>query len=214
MSARPLLIVGAGSFASEVGNLARETGRFEPVAFLDTRLDYAGGKSLDGLPVLSLATVEDLALKPAAVCALGTTLRGDDLAHVLPLGLEFTTLIHPTAHIPESVELEPGVIIGAGVIVGHATTIGSHAIVNRGALIGHHTQIGTLAIVSPGANVAARVSIGERVYLGIGAIVIDGRSVGERCVVGAGAVVVRDLPERVQAVGMPARIVKKDIDGL
>ncbi|ESQ17136.1 MAG: hypothetical protein N838_20445 [Thiohalocapsa sp. PB-PSB1] len=142
MHVQALLIVGAGSCASEVGQLARENGRFEPIAFLDTRPDYEGGKSFDGLPVPSLAAAEGLPAKPVAVCALGTTLRGEELARVAPLGLDFC--------------------------------------------------------------------------IGIGAIVIHGRSAGARCVVGAGAaaVVVRDLPERVQATGMPAPIIRQDIDGL
>lgn len=214
MSGRPLLIVGAGSFASEVGNLALESG-WEPVAFCDTRLGAGEtGPGLDGLPVLSLADAAALEPRPLALCALGTTHRGAEVSRLEALGFAFATLVHPSAQVPASVDLATGVLVGPGSIVGHATRLGPHTIVNRGVLIGHHTQVGALAILSPGANVAAQVSIGARCYIGMGSVVIDGRRVGEGCVVGAGAVVVRDLPDRVQAVGVPAKVVKEGIKGV
>jgi len=46
-----------------------------------------------------------------------------------------------------------------------------------------------------------------------GAVVIDHVTIGSRSVVGAGAVVVADVPDRVQVLGVPARIVKEGIDG-
>jgi maltose O-acetyltransferase len=46
------------------------------------------------------------------------------------------------------------------------------------------------------------------VWLGAGAKVMDGVSIGSDVVVGAGAVVTTDLPDRVVAVGVPARVVR------
>jgi acetyltransferase-like isoleucine patch superfamily enzyme len=57
--------------------------------------------------------------------------------------------------------------------------------------------------------IGGKTRIGDRTWLGIGATLIDKVSVGTGCVVGAGAVVVSDLPDRVLAVGVPARIIRK-----
>jgi acetyltransferase-like isoleucine patch superfamily enzyme len=86
-------------------------------------------------------------------------------------------------------------------------------IVNRGALIGHHTTVERFCSIQPGANVAGACKIGEATYVGMGAIILDHISLGSHVVVGAGAVVTRDVPDRVQVVGVPARIVKKNIEG-
>jgi len=47
----------------------------------------------------------------------------------------------------------------------------------------------------------------------MGALVLDNMTVGSQVVVGAGAVVTKDVPDRVQVVGIPAKIVKEDIQG-
>ena len=60
---------------------------------------------------------------------------------------------------------------------------------------------------------ASSVVIGDCTYIGMGANIIDQTSVGSHCIVGAGAVVIRDVPDRVLAVGVPARIAREDIEG-
>jgi len=50
------------------------------------------------------------------------------------------------------------------------------------------------------------ITIGDNVWLGGGVIVCPGVTIGDDTVVGAGAVVTSDLPARVVAVGVPARV--------
>jgi maltose O-acetyltransferase len=56
------------------------------------------------------------------------------------------------------------------------------------------------------------IAIGDNVWLGGGAIVCPGVTIGDDSVIGAGAVVTSDLPARVVAVGVPARM-QREIDG-
>lgn len=56
---------------------------------------------------------------------------------------------------------------------------------------------------------AQPITIGDNVWLGGGVIVCPGVTIGDDTVVGAGSVVTRDLPDRVLAVGNPARVVRE-----
>ncbi len=60
---------------------------------------------------------------------------------------------------------------------------------------------------------AEPITIGDNVWLGGGVIVCPGVTIGADTVVGAGAVVTRDLPAGVVAVGNPARVLRRAIDG-
>jgi acetyltransferase EpsM len=86
-------------------------------------------------------------------------------------------------------------------------------VANRGVLVGHDTVIGDYVTLSPGANIAGAVSVGAGTYVGMGAIVLDRIRVGEGAVVAAGAVVTKDVPDRVEVMGVPARVVKELAEG-
>jgi len=73
-------------------------------------------------------------------------------------------------------------------------------------------EIGQYSVVSPGVNIAGNAIIGEKCYLGIGSIILERIHIGTGCFIGAGALVNKDLPPRVKVVGMPARIIQKEIE--
>jgi maltose O-acetyltransferase len=56
---------------------------------------------------------------------------------------------------------------------------------------------------------AKPIVVGDNVWLSSGVIVCPGVTIGDHTVVGAGAVVTRDLPARVVAMGVPARVVRE-----
>jgi len=53
------------------------------------------------------------------------------------------------------------------------------------------------------------VEIEDCAWIGAGAVISDHRCIGADAIVGAGAVVVKDVPEAVVVVGVPARILRK-----
>ena len=119
------------------------------------------------------------------------------------------TLRYPDARAGRRVEIGAGTLLAPGTIVTTRVTIGRHCILNVKASVSHDCAIGDYVNVNPGVTICGTCRIGEGCFIGAGATVINGISIGEWTVVGAGAVVVRDLPPRVTAVGVPARIIKK-----
>ena len=208
-----LVILGTRAYAEEVADLVADTGQFELVAFGENWERKRAGGELLGLPIVWVGDLAPLARDTQAVCAIGTTQRSQFVGEARAMGFEFARIRHPSARLSETSSIGPGSILSAGVIVAAHTRLGAHVIVNRGSLIGHHTEISDCVTISPGANIAGRVRIGAGSYIGMGAIVLDGITIGERALVGAGALVTKDVPDRVQVMGVPARITRENVDG-
>lgn len=211
--AKPLLILGTRTYAVEVADLVSEIPDFELRGFVENMDRQKCQAKLEGLPVFWVEDIADLASTHWAVCALATTHRSRFTRQVAQFGIRFATLIHPWTRISSSSSVGEGTIVNPGVVIASHTSLGNHVLVNRGALIGHHTEIGDYVTIQPGANIAGACRIGEATYIGMGALVLDHVKVGAHSVVGAGAVVNKDVPDHVQVVGVPARIVKENISG-
>jgi sugar O-acyltransferase (sialic acid O-acetyltransferase NeuD family) len=208
-----LLVCGTRTLAEEVADLASTIPGVVVAGFVEN-LDHARCQTpLRGLPVIWHEELPRFAGDHLAIVALATTKRSIFTDQVAAAGVRFATLIHPTAHVSPTATLGEGCFVGAGAVIAAYTSLGAHVFVNRGVLIGHHTTLGHHVSLMPGANVAGLVTIGAHTFVGMGAIVLDRISIGEHCVVGSGALVTKDAPARVQLMGLPARIVKQDIEG-
>ena len=212
-SVKPLLVLGTRTLALEIADLACEIPGFRVAGFGENMEPERCRETLAGLPILWVDDVAKLAHTHFAVCGLATTHRSRFTEQVAAHGVPFATLVHPSARVSAKSSLGEGTIVSVGAIIAAHTHLGRYVLVNRGALIGHHTEIGDYVTIQPGANIAGACRIGEATYIGIGAVVIDHITIGAHSVVGAGAVVVKDVPDHVQVVGVPARIVKENIAG-
>lgn len=209
-----LLILGTGTFAMEAADLVDDIGGWDIVGFVASLPPYQPGDTILGLPVYWVDELERFDNSHHAVCALVTTKRWKFIEQVTAFGIPFATIIHPTARVSRRATVGEGSVISAGVQVSTHTHIGRHVVINRGALIGHHDTIHDYVTISPGANIAGSVTIGTRTYVGMGALIVEKRTIGSQVVVGAGALVTRDVPDRVRVLGLPARVVEENIEGM
>lgn len=114
---------------------------------------------------------------------------------------------HPTARAGRRVGMGSFTIVGTAVL-GDGVMIGSRVSV----LSGKYQHGGFLHGVTPsGEGRFETVTIGAGSWIGEGAIVMA--SLGERCMVSAGSVVTKPAPDRVVAVGNPARFLKGSESG-
>ncbi|MBQ2676385.1 MAG: serine O-acetyltransferase [Clostridia bacterium] len=104
--------------------------------------------------------------------------------------------IHPAAKIGERFFIDHGV----GVVIGETAEIGDDVTIYQGVTLG-----GT------GKDLGKRhPTIGNNVMIGAGAKVLGPFKVGDNCRIAAGAVVLDEVPPNSTAVGVPARVVRKD----
>lgn len=147
-----------------------------------------------------------------AIVAIGHN-RARLLAHqrLQSLGLNIVSIVHPAAVIAKSTRLGSGSFLAAGAIVNPDCRVGEAVIINTAATVDHDCVLGAAVHIAPGAHLCGGVVVGEGALVGVGASVLPGVSIGEWAVVGAGAVVTRDVPSRTCVVGVPARMLRKEI---
>ncbi len=104
--------------------------------------------------------------------------------------------IHPAAKIGRRMFIDHG----TGVVIGETAEIGDDVTIYQGVTLG-----GT------GKELGKRhPTIGNNVMIGSGAKVLGPVVIGDNSKIASGAVVLRNIPENCTAVGVPAKIVKRD----
>lgn len=104
--------------------------------------------------------------------------------------------IHPGATIGKGLFIDHG----SGVVIGETTIIGDDCLIYQGVTLG-----GT------GKDTGKRhPTLGNNVMVGSGAKILGPFTVGDNARIAANAVVLEEVPENSTAVGVPAKIVRKN----
>ena len=87
---------------------------------------------------------------------------------------------------------------------------GKGCIINTNASLDHEDVVGDYTHIAPGCALSGKVTVGKQCLLGTGCRVIDGISIGDNSTIGAGTVVIKAIAGNCTAVGVPARVIKRE----
>ncbi len=115
--------------------------------------------------------------------------------------------ISQAARFVTGIEIHPGAKIGKGLVIDHG----------MGVVIGETAEIGDnctlyqgVTLGGTGKDVGKRhPTLGNNVLVGAGAKVLGPFTIGDNTKIAANAVVLTEIPESCTAVGIPAKVVKK-----
>ena len=106
------------------------------------------------------------------------------------------------------IEIHPGATIGKGLFIDH----GSGVVIGETAEIGDDcTLYQGVTLGGTGKDLGKRhPTLGNHVMVGAGAKVLGPIKVGDHAKIAAGAVVLKEIPANSTAVGIPAKVVRRD----
>lgn len=211
---KSVVIVGAGGFGREVLQIFKDQNkvsrRWNILGFIDENQGLHG-RVVNGYPVLGGCDWLEKHRNDNLGCVVAIGIcetRRKVVEKLEKIGVHFYNAIHPSVIMWEPVELGYDVILQAGSLLSVNTKIGNHVQLNSNATIGHDAVVGDYCTIGPRVDINGNDRLSEGVYVGSGATFIQGISVGEWTTIGAGAVVVKDIPGKVVAVGVPAKVIK------
>ena len=132
------------------------------------------------------------------------------VAHKLYLGKKYfpARAVSQFAKFITGIEIHPGATIGKGLVIDH----GSGVVIGQTAEIGDNcTLYQGVTLGGTGKDTGKRhPTLGNNVMVGAGAKVLGPFRIGDNSNIAAGAVVLSEIPSNATAVGIPARVVRRD----
>lgn len=99
--------------------------------------------------------------------------------------------------------------IGTGTVFGYG---GVSVVIHKNAAIGEFCTIGPNVTIGGRSKLPAVPRIGSNTYLGAGCKILGDIDIGENCVIGANAVVLKSIPPNSVVAGIPAKIIRSNVD--
>lgn len=211
---RKILIYGAGGAGRELAfalslNKNSDTA-WEVEGFIDDT-ENLSGKTVNGIPVLGgfeylmnysgnlAVTIFDY---PAVRKELVLKIKNN-------AAIQFPNIISPTSIVSPYTEWGEGCIVQLNNIITTNIKFGDFVFVNCRTGIGHDVVIGDYTTIYSGIAIGGNVCIGSGCLIGSGATILPKRKIGDGSIIGGGSLVNKDIPPKVVAAGVPAKIIKE-----
>lgn len=204
-----ILIVGAGGFGREVFNWLRDHPDYGKVwqiaGFLDDKADALTNYNYS--PGV-IGSVKDYKSEPGDLLVLGLALpkvKKAVVEHLLSLGGEFFSFIHPSVIMGGNVKIGRGTVICPGAVLTSDISIGDYVTFNCCSSIGHDASLANFVTLSGHCDITGFCQVAEGAFFGSHACMIPRTKVGAWSTVGAGSTVIINVPANTTVFGSPAK---------
>ena len=200
-----IIIIGAGTAASNVADIIIQDRNFEIAGFVGTKDE---DKKLEGKKIYAnIPFLGDRGILPKLkdneifgfVAAIGNNIIREKAFYEATLaGLTPINAISKHAIIEPSAKIEGGVVISSGCIVAHGVTISNNTYLGSGVIVEINSNIGENCHFYPGSIVGGKCEIGRNVTMGVRSVIQPYIKIGKNQNINAGQVVAKDLPDLIR----------------
>lgn len=108
------------------------------------------------------------------------------------------------------VSLGNGINIMTYTFISNSVKIDNGTLLDLRSSLSHEVEVGQFCNIAPHSILLGGCQIGDFNFIGAGVTVLPNIKIGNNCEIGAGAVVTENVPDNSLAVGVPAKIIKKN----
>lgn len=197
MSAKHLLLVGAGGHARACIDVIEAQGQFVLRGLIGLAQEI-GAQQL-GYSVLGADTdlKELISTNPYALVGIGQIAdcapRISAFERLCALGFELPTVVSPRAYVSRHAHIGPGTVVMHGAVVNAGARVGANCIINTHAIIEHDVSIGGHCHISTRTVINGAVQIGSMCFVGSASALREGISVGDGAFIAMGLTVRHDI---------------------
>lgn len=211
-----LLIYGAGGAGRELAfslSLEKDINkRWELKGFVDDDKSL-WGKTINRLPLSGgFEWLRENGGGAIALTTVGNPIKKRALVHRLKTlkNISFPLIIGPNSIVSDFVEFGEGCIVSLSFNwISPNVKLGNFVFVNCSTRIGHDVSIGDYTTVFSDIDISGGAQVGADCIIGSGVTINPSIKIGDGSIIGAGSVVAKDIPSKVIAAGVPAKILKE-----
>ena len=196
---KKIIIVGSGGHAAELrdyinhNNTARPNDQLEVSGFID---DNKETYTHYGFAEPFLGGIKSHEVNNEVSYLMGIAnleYRKEIIESLQSKGAKFIGLIHPTAIISPSAEIDKTAVISHNASVGAKAKIGKFNMLNSRCTIGHDSIIGDYNFISPQVAISGHTKIGNGNLIGTNACTIPGMTIGNNNKIAAGMLIYKPV---------------------
>ena len=159
-----LIILGSGGYGRTIEDLAKQSGRFETIIFLDDYNIRAAGRCDTYKDYIN----EETEFYPAFG---NNSIRTDWIETLKKEGVKICSMIHPSAYVSPTAVIQDGTMVLPNASIGTNVRIGQGCIINMNAVVDHDCLLEDGVHICLGAVVKAGIIIKENTKIEAGQVI-------------------------------------------
>jgi len=215
---KDLIILGAGGsgwdIVSIVNAINKQSQEWRVLGYLDDNIDLHG-KVFCGVKVIG--SIDDCVKYPkvffisSIANPTNRVVRRKIWDKVKQHGLQFATLIHPSAIIYDNVTIKEGCVVNANCMLGNGAVLDEDVHLAYACNIAHESELKEHTTLGTGVNLSSGVVIGEDCYIGAGVSSTHDVIVEPNTLVAVGSAITENLVKNSMRIwiGVPAITIKE-----